>query len=100
MTLLKCDECKKEISDKANACPHCGYPIQPQKIENSIQAIEKTGKNLKLHYILAIITWIVGSFVSLLSNKGTFVFYSGFAMFIIGILWFTVIKFLIWWNHK
>lgn len=27
MALIKCPECGKEISDKAESCPHCGYPI-------------------------------------------------------------------------
>lgn len=27
MALIMCPECGKEISDKANACIHCGYPI-------------------------------------------------------------------------
>ena len=25
MSLIKCPECNKEISDKAKVCPHCGY---------------------------------------------------------------------------
>jgi hypothetical protein len=25
MALIKCEECKKEISDSAKACPNCGY---------------------------------------------------------------------------
>lgn len=25
MALIKCPECHKDISDKANKCPHCGY---------------------------------------------------------------------------
>lgn len=25
MALVKCKECKKEISSKAELCPHCGY---------------------------------------------------------------------------
>lgn len=29
MALIKCPECEREISDKATACPHCGYPISP-----------------------------------------------------------------------
>lgn len=28
MALITCPECKKEISDQAKACPHCGYPIE------------------------------------------------------------------------
>ena len=27
MALISCPECNKEISDKAQSCPHCGYPI-------------------------------------------------------------------------
>ena len=34
MALINCPECKKEISDKTNACPHCGYPIKKDKLEN------------------------------------------------------------------
>ena len=28
MSMIICKECGKEISDKANVCPHCGYPVQ------------------------------------------------------------------------
>lgn len=27
MALIKCPECNKDISNKASACPNCGYPI-------------------------------------------------------------------------
>jgi len=27
MALILCPECNKEISEKANTCPHCGFPI-------------------------------------------------------------------------
>jgi hypothetical protein len=27
MALIKCPECKNEISDKAIFCPRCGYPM-------------------------------------------------------------------------
>ena len=27
MALIKCPECSKEISNKANSCPHCGCPL-------------------------------------------------------------------------
>ncbi len=26
MALIECNECHKQISDSASACPHCGYP--------------------------------------------------------------------------
>ena len=28
MALIRCPECGKEISNKAEACPNCGYPIE------------------------------------------------------------------------
>lgn len=31
MALIKCSECGKEISNKANICPNCGNPIQKKK---------------------------------------------------------------------
>jgi len=27
MALIKCSECKREVSDRADACPHCGCPV-------------------------------------------------------------------------
>lgn len=30
MALITCDECNTEVSDKAEACPKCGAPIQKQ----------------------------------------------------------------------
>ena len=35
MALIKCPECGKEISDKSNACIHCGCPIMSTTQENS-----------------------------------------------------------------
>lgn len=31
MALINCKECGKEISDKANKCPHCGFDITKEK---------------------------------------------------------------------
>ena len=38
MALIKCNECDKEISDTADVCPHCGFNIARNKIEQ--QGIE------------------------------------------------------------
>ena len=27
MALIYCPECRREASDRAKACPHCGYPF-------------------------------------------------------------------------
>jgi hypothetical protein len=38
MALIKCNECGKEISNKADKCVHCGYPIN---FQNKVDEIEK-----------------------------------------------------------
>ncbi len=42
MALIKCPECGKEISDKAPACIHCGFPLESvtsKENENCIIAL-------------------------------------------------------------
>lgn len=31
MALIKCPECGREVSDKARACIHCGYPLNDER---------------------------------------------------------------------
>jgi hypothetical protein len=31
MALIDCPECEARISDKAAACPHCGYPMAAER---------------------------------------------------------------------
>ena len=28
MAIIKCPECRKKISDKAEVCPKCGFPMK------------------------------------------------------------------------
>jgi len=37
MALINCPECKKEISDKVKSCPHCGYPLEINSVDNTNQ---------------------------------------------------------------
>ena len=43
MALIKCPECSKEISDKAESCPQCGYPVADylKKLEEDRLKTEK-----------------------------------------------------------
>jgi len=34
MTLTKCPECEKQVSDKAPQCPNCGYPVSNNTDDN------------------------------------------------------------------
>ena len=37
MALIKCPECKGDVSDKASACPTCGYPIKKRMSDEVLQ---------------------------------------------------------------
>lgn len=45
MALIKCNECGKEISDKATECIHCGCPIEEEKGKKN--DTKKDGENIK-----------------------------------------------------
>lgn len=45
MALIKCPECGREISDKAPACPHCGYPLEKSNVNQ--EKIESKDSELK-----------------------------------------------------
>ena len=51
MALIRCPECGKEVSDKAPACVHCGYPLQKGEGKCNIinQLNEIKLKNPDLH---------------------------------------------------
>ena len=39
--LIQCPECALQASDKASACPHCGYPLQGQPVKNEKRKYNK-----------------------------------------------------------
>lgn len=49
MALIRCPECKKQISSKAKACPNCGFPlddvIKPNEEEVIIETILERKKS-------------------------------------------------------
>lgn len=44
MALINCPECNKEISDKAVACPSCGFPL-PKPVAADIFTCRQCGKD-------------------------------------------------------
>ena len=73
MALLKCPECKHDVSDKAAACPHCGYPMnsptstkprirngKPTKLPNGYGCIYKlSGRRRKPYAARKTDKWII-----------------------------------------
>lgn len=45
--LLNCPECDLQVSDKAITCPHCGYPMKPNKVKE-IEKRSKPSKHIRL----------------------------------------------------
>ncbi len=46
MALIKCEECGKEVSDKAKVCVHCGCPIEIKTVQiNAEEQIEHKEDN-------------------------------------------------------
>ena len=41
MALIKCPECEREISDKAEACPHCGCPTAKNVKQKQLSIADK-----------------------------------------------------------
>ena len=69
MSMIKCTECGKEISDKATACPHCGCPMT-----EILSATKENKKEEKVYSLLDEIQPM--TFENLLENSG----YSAFEL--------------------
>ncbi len=50
MALIKCMECCKEISDKAQTCPNCGFPLSEEKVDEEKNNKEEIGGQEQLEY--------------------------------------------------
>lgn len=61
--LVNCPECHKEISDEANTCPHCGYPIKG-KSKSELKVIDFSNSEVILRRgiekYLQFLTYVVG----------------------------------------
>lgn len=66
MSLVKCNECGKEISNKANSCPHCGCPLSsvPQKTSS----LKKQQPQKKRSHIILFSVIILLCFIAYLTS--------------------------------
>jgi len=99
--IIVCGECKKQISDKATACPHCGAPVAAATLGTSVQTIERTAKRLKLNTLLSAICCVVG--IIIMANGDSRADSAagpiGLLVLFVGLIWFVVTRIRIWWNH-
>jgi hypothetical protein len=56
--LIECPECKRQVSDQAEACPQCGHPIRPAAVGEIAQATVK-GRNAPVFLVLGSIALVL-----------------------------------------
>lgn len=66
MAMIKCPECKNNISDKAEVCPKCGYELNKK---NNNQKEKKEKKKVDYKYIILGLLIIVVGFYMLNQNN-------------------------------
>lgn len=71
MALVKCQECGKDVSDKAPVCPHCGAPVDEGAVSPKKAQSLKGGGTLLI--ILSIIFELTG-FGELAPVPGLFIY--------------------------
>jgi hypothetical protein len=100
VALIACEECRREISDRAAACPHCGNPMTRKAIaidEKSVVTTQSTGKGPKAVQIVAALI-MSASVAMCINDKGTPSF-EGMALFMIGMLVWLTARINAWWKH-
>lgn len=63
MALIRCPECHSEISDKAVACPHCGFPLHGEASNRASDA-----KTFNLTVSMAKQSFLASATVSVILN--------------------------------
>ncbi len=84
MALIKCNECKKDVSDTAVVCPYCGYQIKTYQ----------TGKKSKMIFFLGLLSMIIG-FLALMGKQPNV----AIPFIVLGFFLFVIGKIGIWWTR-
>lgn len=72
MALIKCPECNKNISDKAESCPHCGYSLNKKSninIDKNAFDISSLKNKWDNKYLIIILVVIVGGYFLFFNNS-------------------------------
>lgn len=105
MALVKCKECGKEVSNKAEICVECGFPLSKKKNgSEEIKTQQKTRKSLKLQLLLSKIMMILGFVLVFgysqyppMQDDDKVIIYM--CVFVVGIILYVASRVRIWWNH-
>lgn len=106
MALIDCPECGNKVSDAATSCPNCGMGIasarETQAAGAPLTTIQETSKRLKLHTIGAVLLLLVAAIWFFSEPKDIDQPTSPWPLLLmfLGLAWYFVTRFRIWWHHK
>ena len=62
MALIRCPECRREVSDSADSCPHCGYKIEKATLEKFVPVSTElsSSKPTSSEIVKAVICFVLG----------------------------------------
>ncbi len=61
MSITQCPECQREVSDRAHACPQCGFPVKKEAHKLRRQQMQWGGiERIKTYAFVAIPLFILG----------------------------------------
>lgn len=73
MALIKCPECGKEVSDKAETCPGCGYVLKQNKKKITQANFSKKNKMaILLGSVIVIVAVLAGIYIKNITEKSPF----------------------------
>lgn len=108
MALVSCPECKHQVSNTAAACPQCGAPVAEASGSKAagvpLTTIQETSKKLKLNIVFSSTLFWIGLVWAFAINNAAdqnvepSVIPSFFVL--VGIVWYLITRFRIWWHHK
>ena len=104
MALIQCPECKKEVSDRAEKCPNCAYPLKDtnsDQQDDNVLTIELTSKALKKQMVFAVLFLLVSFLIVIIAsvNRIEALGYFGLICAVASVIWMIVIKVRKWWHH-
>lgn len=113
MALIKCSECGRQVSDKAESCPQCGAPIasalETEATGAKLRTIQQTSKRLRTHILISAVlfwgglVWMVVVMRSASSSgvpPSPLVTMVAILMMFTGLVWYAVTKLRVRWHHK
>lgn len=109
MALITCPDCKKQVSDQAQACPDCGCPIKKPTVQKSslkpVHTIEATSKKYKALQLVGVILMSISVVFCVAAgvdseSPGNKAAGLGGSFFLIGIIVYITARALTWWHHR